>query len=380
MKKLVTIIGARPQFIKAAAFSRAVAAQAGSLQEIIVHTGQHYDPEMSQVFFDEMHIPRPHYNLDAGSGLHGAQTALMLKGIEEILMKENPDGVVLYGDTNSTLAGALAASKLLLPVIHIEAGLRSFNKAMPEEVNRIVCDHVSTFLFCPTQTAVDNLMREGFPATIPAKPHRDSPAVMLSGDLMADNTIYFKAFAASRIDVQAKWNVKPGAFILATIHRNHNTDDPARLGALLRALLRIAETSGQRVLLPLHPRTRKMIAAHPDVALVHRVQSGEGILLTAPVSFLEMTMLESECTMVITDSGGVQKESYFLQKPCIVLREETEWVELVQQGTALLAGTDEEKIISAYGQLSAKKDLQFPPLFGDGKAAEYMVNALVEKL
>jgi UDP-GlcNAc3NAcA epimerase len=380
MIKLVTIIGARPQFIKAAAFSRAIAEYKDEFHEVIVHTGQHYDPEMSQVFFEEMNIPRPDYNLETGSGAHGAQTAAMIVGIEEILIKESPDCVILYGDTNSTLAGAIAASKLGLRIAHIEAGLRSYNKSMPEEINRILCDQVSTFLFCPTQTAIQNLMREGFPDVISERPDMDHPAVYLSGDLMFDNTIFFRAFASTRVDVQARWGVNEGNFILATIHRNHNTDDAERLGSLIRALLAIGSRSGKKIILPMHPRTRKMLAAHPDAALMAQVESGESIQVIGPVSFLEMTALESHCAMVITDSGGVQKESYFLEKPCIVLREETEWVELIAQGTALLAGTDEARILAAYETLSAKNDMKFPPLFGDGHAAAQMVNVLRKQL
>jgi UDP-GlcNAc3NAcA epimerase len=381
MIRLVTVIGARPQFIKAAALSRAFAkAHSTTVREVIVHTGQHYDENMSSVFFDEMGIPRPDYMLEAGSGLHGKQTALMTDKIEEVLLKEKPDGVILYGDTNSTLAGALAASKLYLPIAHVEAGLRSFNKRMPEEINRILCDHVSTFLFCPTETGVQNLAREGFRLDATAPHNMDNPKVYHCGDVMFDNTLHFAEMAKANTQHLARHGLTPGGFLLVTIHRNTNTDDPLRLEGLLSALLRIADHADADLVFPVHPRTRGAIERNLSPALRERFANHPRLKLIPPASFLEMTALEAQCSMVITDSGGVQKEAYFLQKPCIVLRPETEWVELLDSGSCLLADADPERIWNAYLRLSKAQALQFPPLFGDGHAAEFIVDELVRQL
>ena len=381
MIKFVTVIGARPQFIKAAAISRAIAKlYPDTVREVIVHTGQHYDDNMSQVFFDEMRIPRPDYMLDVGSGKHGVQTANMIEGIEEILVHEKPDCVILHGDTNSTLAGAIAASKLFLPVAHVEAGLRSFDKQMPEEINRILCDHVSTYLFSPTETGVANLLKEGFAKDNVGPYHMNNPKVYHCGDVMYDNTLFFSEYCRAHVDIVESLGLTPGKFLLATIHRNTNTDYPERLTAIFKAFLELAEKHGQVILLPLHPRTKKVLDSNLTPDVLRRVKSSDRIKLILPVSFLEMTALEAACSMVITDSGGVQKESFFLEKPCIVLRPQTEWVELVDAGTAQLVDCDTERILAAFHHFSQTQDLQFPHIFGDGHASEFIVSEIVAQL
>ncbi len=381
MMKFVTIIGARPQFIKAAAISRAIRnLYPDQVREVIVHTGQHYDDNMSQVFFDEMMIPRPDHMLEVGSGDHGQQTAAMIAGIETILLKEKPDCVILYGDTNSTLAGAIAASKHYLPVAHVEAGLRSFDKRMPEEINRILCDHVSTLLFSPTQTGVDNLAKEGFALDNAGPYTMDNPKVYHCGDVMYDNTLFFSDYARDRVDIVESLLLKKGEFILATIHRNNNTDITERLSSIFKALLELTENQGQTVLLPLHPRTKKVLESNLERSVLKRLRNSDRLKLILPCSFLEMTALEAACKMVITDSGGVQKESFFLEKPCIVLRPQTEWVELVEAGTAILTDADTDRILQAYAYFGAAADLQFPKIFGDGHAAEFIVSEIVAQL
>lgn len=381
MVKIVTIIGARPQIIKAAALSRAIKNKFSKvLQEVIVHTGQHYDANMSQVFFDELGIPAPDHNLNAGSGSHGKQTALMIAGIEEILQKEKPAAIVLYGDTNSTLAGAIAASKIHIPVVHIEAGLRSFNKAMPEEVNRILCDHVSTLLFSPTKAGFDNLLREGFEEDAAAPYSADHPKIYHCGDVMYDNSLYFSAVSDKRTDVLKKYDLRANQFILATIHRNNNTDEPGRLNSLFRSLNDISLESQLDVLLPLHPRTSKLLESNLDKDLYARVRSNPGFRIVEPASFLEMVALEKHCKLVMTDSGGVQKEAFYFEKPCIILRPETEWVELVELGTAIIADADESRIKAAFNELVSKPGLSFPKVYGDGHTSEFICGEIIQHL
>lgn len=379
--KIVTIIGARPQIIKAAALSRTIHSHfSEKITEIIVHTGQHYDENMSQVFFTELGIPAPNYNLNVGSGSHGKQTATMITGIEEILLNEKPNAIVLYGDTNSTLAGAIAASKIHVPVVHIEAGLRSYNKAMPEEVNRIMCDHVSTLLFAPTKTGFSNLINEGF-LSIPKPPyHVNNPKVYHCGDVMYDNSLHFSEIAEQKTSIISKLQLNKNNFILATIHRNNNTDDPERLTALFSALHTISENNQKDIVLPLHPRTAKLLDVNLNPDLLTRIKSSTRFKIIGPVSFLEMIALEKNCQIVMTDSGGVQKEAFYFEKPCVILRPETEWVELVDCGTAIIADANEDKIISAYTSLTAKTDLQFPRLYGDGKASEFICKEILEHL
>jgi UDP-GlcNAc3NAcA epimerase len=376
---ILTIIGARPQIIKAAALSRAIRNSfSANIKEIIVHTGQHYDENMSEIFFTELGIPRPDYNLNVGSGMHGSQTALMIEGIEKILLKEKPDYMVLYGDTNSTLAGAIAASKLHCPVVHIEAGLRSFNKSMPEEINRIMCDHASTLLFSPTSTGIENLANEGFllkkagPYTI------DHPGVFHCGDVMFDNAVFFKE-KARQIE-SALLNglgLESNNFILATIHRDSNTDDPLRLNAIFSSLDKISTQNTIPIVLPLHPRTSKMLSKQLDPELLGRIYANKLIHIIEPVSFLNMIALETNCSMVITDSGGVQKEAFFYRKPSLILRSETEWTEIVDCGAAIICNADEDKIISSFQKYNTQKPSLFPDIFGNGKSAEFICKQIL---
>lgn len=379
--KIVTIIGARPQIIKAAALSRAIKTHfAGQITEIIVHTGQHYDENMSQVFFDELGIPAPNYNLNVGSGSHGKQTAAMIIGIEDILITEKPNAIVLYGDTNSTLAGAIAASKIHIPVVHIEAGLRSYNKAMPEEVNRIMCDHVSTLLFSPTITGYKNLVKEGFKETNASPYSANNPKIYHSGDVMYDNSMYFSKVAEEKTTVLSANELRSGAFILATIHRNNNTDEPDRLNALFRSLNDISNAHNLDIVLPLHPRTAKLLDVNLESELLKQIKTNSKFKIIAPASFLEMIALEKNCKLVMTDSGGVQKEAFYFEKPCIILRPETEWVELVECGAAIVTDANEQRIKKAFEQLTNKTDLSFPKFYGDGKASEFICGQMLEHL
>jgi UDP-GlcNAc3NAcA epimerase len=378
--KIVTIIGARPQIIKAAALSRAIRNHfSDRIQEIIVHTGQHYDNNMSQVFIDELGIPEPDYNLNIGSGSHGLQTAGMISGIEKILLKEKPGFLVLYGDTNSTLAGAIAASKIHIPIVHIEAGLRSFNKSMPEEINRIMADHASTLLFSPTLTGIQNLVKEGFDQdnTGPFSP--DHPGIFHCGDVMYDNSLYFETIAREKSKILQKLGLENNAFYLATVHRDNNTDQPERLNAIFEAFQEITESTNIPLVLPLHPRTAKLLKKNLNGELYKKVDQNAFIRLIEPVSFLDMIVLEKNCQLVFTDSGGVQKEAYFFEKPAIILRSETEWKEIVEQGCGLIANADKNKILEAFTHFQKLgKTLEFPNIFGDGKAAEFIVKQMLD--
>lgn len=368
MHRLLTVIGARPQIIKAAAISRAIKnGFSDRIEERILHTGQHYDANMSQIFFEELDIPAPHYNLGVGSGCHGEQTAKMIDGIEKVLRAEHFDGIILYGDTNSTLAGAVAAAKMQVPVFHIEAGLRSFNMTMPEEQNRIVCDHLSSILFAPTQTAVNNLTKEGLTSSKALFRDGKGQLVMNSGDVMYDNALYFSGLAEQKSTILCDCGVSPGNYILATIHRDFNTDDPQRIGSIFDALSTIADKNEISVILPLHPRTRKCL---PD-GFSKRIQ------IIPPASFFDILILEKNARVVMTDSGGVQKEAFFFERPCVILRPETEWVEIVDNGAGILADADYDRIISAFDLLSSK-DVIFPPLFGDAHAAERVLSTIQE--
>lgn len=379
--KLLTVIGARPQIIKAAAFSRAIKnLYADKVTEIMLHTGQHYDSNMSDVFIKQLGIPEPDYNLNTGSGKHGETTAKMISGIEEVLIKEEVDGIVLYGDTNSTLAGAVAASKLHVPIIHIEAGLRSYNKSMPEEVNRIMCDHASTLLFSPTPTGIVNLEKEGFSQETQKPYSADNPKIYQCGDLMYDNSLYFANNLKGEEEILAKYNVaKNEDYILVTCHRPQNTDSKEALTSIFDALNTISLEDNIKVVLPLHPRTKALMDKNIDTETLAAVQSNEKFILGDPANFLEMIALEKNCSMVISDSGGVQKEAFFFEKPAVIMRPETEWVEIVESGSATLAGSDGEKIKAQYKELKSK-DLKFPSIFGDGKAAEFMIKEIVENL
>ena len=376
--RLLSIIGARPQIIKAASVSRAVANLGDRIAHTILHTGQHYDTGMSEVFFQELGIPAADINLGVGSGPHGHQTALMLGAIEEVLLRKEHDVVVLYGDTNSTLAGALAAIKLHVPVAHIEAGLRSFNKAMPEEINRIVCDHCSTWLFCPTKTAVDNLQREGVSLDMDHVPTKDRPRVVQCGDVMFDTSMHFAALARSRATVLQELEIVGTDFVLATVHRDNNTDDPLRLNAIFGALLELHQRERTDIVVPVHPRTRKMMDRLLDPALFAALSTTQGFHLVPPAGFLDMIALESNARLVITDSGGVQKEAFFFAKPCVILRSETEWLELVQLGQAELVDADPERILSAAERFLRDGVPSCQPVFGDGHAAERICAELIK--
>lgn len=380
MIKIITIVGARPQIIKAAALSRAIQnGYSNQINEVIVHTGQHYDANMSQVFFDELGIPAPDINLNVGSGSHGKQTATMIEGIEKVIFDEKPDAVVVYGDTNSTLAAGIAASKLHIPLVHIEAGLRSFNKKMPEEINRIMCDHASTLLFSPTKAGVINLEKEGFLIDTKAPYSMDHPGAFHCGDVMYDNSLHFSKLSDSSTVLEDN-NLTNGEFILSTIHRNDNTDIPERLTGIFDALQEISEKSSLEIVLPLHPRTAKMLDQNLPKELLEKVKSNEKIKLIPPVSFLEIIALEKNCAMVVTDSGGVQKEAFFFSKPCVILRPETEWVELVECGAAKIVGSDKAKILQAFDAYVENSEVQFPALFGDGKAANFICDKILETI
>ena len=377
--KLLNIVGARPQIIKASAISRAIRTHyLKDITEIIVHTGQHYDKEMSDVFFDELEIHKPQYNLGVGSAGHGRQTSMMITGIEEVLLKEKPDCVLLYGDTNSTLAGALAASKLHFPVIHIEAGLRSFNKTMPEELNRIMSDHSSTLLFAPTNAAFKNLMSEGFrpenspPYTI------DNPKIYLTGDIMYDNTLFFAGLAEKKkATFLEQMSLVRNSYILVTIHRDTNTDDIVRLKEIITTLKTLAEEKDIILVMPLHPRTIVSLKTRLK-SFYDELINCRYIMIIPPVSFLEMILLEKNCRMIVTDSGGVQKESHFFRKPCIVLRKETEWIELVKNGTAKLVGADPDRIRHEFLYfMDSHSDLEYPGFYGDGKTAEFILTEIL---
>ena len=353
--RIVSIVGARPQFIKAAMVTRAIAAHnktcAGvMLDERLVHTGQHYDDNMSEVFFQELEIPRPAYNLGIGSSSHGEQTGRMLERIEQVLLAEKPDLVLVYGDTNSTLAGALAAAKLHIPVAHVEAGLRSFARTMPEEINRVLTDHISDLLFCPTPTAVTNLAREGI-----------DRGVHHVGDVMYDSTLFYaQTMAPLEQDILGRLGIAPKSFYLATVHRAENTDSRERLAAIFKAFDEIA-TEACPVMVPLHPRTVKYVHQYG-------LQVGGAVKIINPASYLEMVALEKNACRILTDSGGVQKEAFFLGVPCVTLRDETEWVETVEAGWNTLAGSDTHAIVTAAGAPLPSARTDSGP-YGNGHAA-----------
>lgn len=350
----MTIVGARPQFIKAAVLSRLIRERyRDSLSEYLLHTGQHYDPNMSDIFFNQMRIPRPDRNLGIGSSNHGRQTAAMLSGIEEVLLERGPDLVLVYGDTNSTLAGALAAAKLNIPVAHVEAGMRSFVRSMPEEQNRVVADHLSSLLFCSTTAAVRNLEREGILG-----------GVHQVGDIMYDASLFYRGLLERGEEKAELPFPAPKEFYLLTLHRAENTDNPERLRAIVTALNGLSEYRG---IFPAHPRTRKALSGAG-------LQFGKHILVTEPVGFFEMLHLEERCRFIVTDSGGVQKEAFFFGKPCITLRNETEWVETVESGWNTLVGADADKIRKAFGNLHLPPTK--PSFYGRGDAAVKMLEII----
>ncbi len=354
--KILTIIGARPQFIKAGSVSREIAFQKKNgvdILEVLVHTGQHYDTNMSDIFFEQMHIPKPNYFLGVGGKSHGAMTGQMIEKIEEIILFEKPDWVVLYGDTNSTLAGAISAKKLNIKIAHIEAGLRSFNMKMPEEVNRIIADRVSNILFCPTDLAVQNLLNEGY-GNLDCK-------IVKSGDVMQDGAIFYK-----NLSIKPDFEINEN-YILCTIHRAENTDDLNRLKNIFEAINDIAKD--RQVILPLHPRTKFILdTLNLDIT---------NLTIIEPIGYLEMVWLIANCDLVMTDSGGLQKEAYFFEKPCITLRDETEWVELVNIGVNTLVGAVKENILKAYRKVSNNRELNSSQkLYGNGDASQRIIKEL----
>lgn len=356
MKKIVTIIGARPQFVKAAVVSREISKHS-EIKEIIVHTGQHFDKNMSDVFFEEMEIPKPHYNLDINNLSHGAMTGRMIEGIENILLKERPDYLLVYGDTNSTLAGALAAKKLSIKVIHVEAGLRSFNMQMPEEINRILTDRISDILFCPTDAAIENLEKEGF--------KNFKCAIIKSGDVMQDAVLYYSEKSSDKSTIIKNLNL--GNFILCTFHRQENIDDYTSFTSIIDALNNI--NSEIPVVVPLHPRTSRILAKRKLKTEFRVIE---------PVGYFDMIELLKHCSLVITDSGGLQKEAFFFSKHCVTLRNETEWVELVTNGFNMAVGTKTEKITTAFHAMIKKKSNFYLNLYGDGVAGKNIIEYLLK--
>ncbi len=350
--KIISVVGARPQFIKAAPVCKALRE---AHEEILVHSGQHYDYAMSDVFFEQLQIPKPDFNLAVGSGKHGRQTGEMMGMLEELFLENRPDAVVVYGDTNTTLAGGLAAAKLCIPVAHVEAGLRSFNRTMPEEINRVIVDHISELLLCPTRAAVNNLTAEGIES-----------GVCLVGDVMLDTARFF----AERVDqdaVLASHGVEAGGYYLATVHRAGNSDNKVRLASIVRAFARLDKP----VVWAVHPRTSKNLE---DLGLTELVESSGNVMVRPPVPYMDTIALLRNSAAVLTDSGGMQKEAYFFGVPCVTLREETEWVETVELGWNVLVGTDEERIVSAVSEITPP-DLR-PDVYGDGHAADLIAGAL----
>lgn len=396
--KLLHIVGARPQFIKLAPMCRAIKEfnDSGSnnqlIESIVVHTGQHYDNHMSKVFFDDLQIPAPDYNLEVGSGRHGKQTALMLERVEDALLKEHPDMVIVYGDTNSTLAGALAASKLHIPIAHIEAGLRSYNRRMPEEINRVLTDHLSMLLFCPTETATQNLKKEGFlnmlnegkwidaqalsEKNFPSVRH--SPLVINAGDIMFDSVLFSIKKAQENSNIMTNLGLltqqyTPLPYVLCTIHRQENTDNRQRMEAILDSLNGIAE-NGAQIIFPVHPRTKKTVDKM-DVKT-------PGLRIIDPVSYYDMLVLEKNARVILTDSGGVQKEAFFVCTPCITLRDETEWTETVEAGMNIVTGIKGEKILDAYNMMmnahfGQNRHCAPSHYFGDGDTSKIVLQVIL---
>lgn len=355
--KILSIVGARPQFVKAAPVSQAIRKKH---TEVLLHTGQHYDENMSRIFFDDLGIPRPDYNLEIGSESHAVQTARILEGVEQVLFEQNPDAVLVYGDTNSTIGGALAATKLHIPVAHVEAGLRSFNWDMPEEINRVLTDRISRWLFCPTQTAVDHLKNEG-----------RTEGVFLTGDVMYDALLHFSAIAEARPSPLQKFELSEKAYCLATVHRPANTDDPQNLTAIVNAFVE----SGETIIFPVHPRTRKFLT---DYGLDKKIKDSENLRVVEPLSYLDILVLEKYAEKILTDSGGMQKEAYLWGVPCVTLREETEWTETIEEGWNRLVGARHDEILEAIADFHPTAPRRFS--YGDGHASEKIVRILEEAL
>jgi UDP-GlcNAc3NAcA epimerase len=375
--KILSVVGARPQFVKAAMFCIAIrkhnqgAERDKRIRHVLVHTGQHYDRNLSDIFFEQLPLPKPRHWLGVGSGTHGVQTAAMLERVESVLLKEKPDVVVVYGDTNSTIAGGLAASKLHIPLAHIEAGLRSFNRQMPEEINRVATDHISDLLFCPTRIAVQNLSKEGI-----------TQGAYLSGDVMLDAVQRFRPVAARRRRLLSKLRVAPKNYVLATIHRAENTDTVKHLEPILKILTQLELP----VVFPIHPRVReRLVQSREYRALGRALQRSRQLHITPPVSYLDMLMLEENARLILTDSGGVQKEAYFLSIPCITLRDETEWLETLRGGWNRLGPRDQSQLLSSVhgvwsGNGTRPKSTPNLAIFGNGRAAEFILATLIKSV
>jgi UDP-GlcNAc3NAcA epimerase len=367
MRKIVTIAGARPQFIKAAMVSRALQDHYPRITEVFVHTGQHSDFLMSGIFFDQLGLKEPSHHLSISGGSNSAQVARMMAALEPVVRTENPDAILVYGDTNSTLAGALIASQLTIPLIHVEAGMRSFNRRMPEEINRVITDQLSTLLFAPTNTAVRNLVREGMGNDGPVKQN-----IIRTGDIMYDAALHFGASASRPDSLPSGINAASG-YILCTVHRPVNADDPERLRSIVAALHALCENTGLSVVFPVHPRTRLQLSATQDENSTH-------IHFCEPFGYTDMLWLEQHASLIITDSGGVQKEAYFFRKPCVILRNETEWTELTDSGAAVLSGSDDNELLSACEKMLTLNKSDWPQLFGDGNTAHLIASSIDQLL
>lgn len=382
MIKVITVVGARPQFIKSAAISRCISEDfSDKIEEVIVHTGQHYDPEMSNVFFDELKIPKEKYNLEIGSSNHANQTAQIMIALDEVVDKEQPDAILLYGDTNSTLAACLVGVKRHIPVIHIEAGVRSYNKKFPEEVNRIICDHTSSLLFVPTEDGISSLLKEGF-STNESFPEGNtllnSPNVYKSGDIMYDNTIYFKDKADLYFkNLKDKHQLPEKDFFLVTAHRPSNVDDPQNLKSILSFFDYAINELGKEIVFPVHPRTRKLIADNEELS---KYIDKKGVYYIPPVSFIEMIGLEKNADLIVTDSGGVQKEAFFMEKPCLIMLEETPWVELIESKNAQLVGNDYKLLCEGARFFLDNKPTSFENIYGNGKSAHFICQKIIDNI
>jgi UDP-GlcNAc3NAcA epimerase len=376
MLRIYTVVGARPQFIKAAAVSRCIASNfSDRVEETLIHTGQHFDHKMSKVFFDEMEIPAPAYELGIGGLTHAEMTGRMMLELEKVFQADRPDCVLVYGDTNSTLAAALTAAKMGIPVAHVEAGLRSYKKSMPEELNRKLTDGVATFLFCPTDKAVENLNMEGVDGIFKNRPTADKPLMLNVGDVMYDNILHYHDKYSSNAALE--FGLDTNNYIYCTIHRDFNTDAPNRLAGILEAVFLLADVYKYKILLPLHPRTASRLK-NPDMQnLFERLSNHSHIILTEPFSYFQNLTYLHNARAVITDSGGLQKEAYFLHKPCIILRDETEWQEIVDAGYAVCAGADKEDIINATMKLLGFPLPEYQELYGDGEASQNIVQSLI---
>jgi len=381
MINIATIVGARPQIIKASALNRTIRSIfKDQINEFLIHTGQHYDNNMSGNFFSEFDLPRPDFQLNIKGGTHSQQTGRMMEKVEEVLISEKPDLVLVYGDTNSTLAGSVAASKLKIPVAHVEAGLRSFNKYMPEEINRILTDHVSTMLFCPGKIAVQNLARENivhhsnFPHTM------DQPGIFNTGDIMIDNLVHFTKHLKDDPSILDTLKIKSEGYILCTIHRDFNTDQPDRLYRIIKGLLKIAYEGQLPIIIPIHPRTRTRLFGDGEAFSLLEKDKSNLLKIISPLSYTDIINLQKHASMIITDSGGLQKEAYFFNKPTIVLRPETEWKEIVANGCSSLTDASDELMVDAFHKFTSSPPLRFPEVYGKGDASEKICRLLIEEL